>query len=74
MKIFILPTAASKHNLGELDEILIIQDLNDLSCCGWRREANKEATKVHPSTAVYFPEGSQENQPSEEGLEVRGLR
>jgi hypothetical protein len=47
-----------------LDENLIIQDFNDLSCCGWRGEANKEGAKVHPSTAVCFSAGSQENQQS----------
>lgn len=33
-KIFIQSTVASKHNWCNLDEILIIQDFNDLSCCG----------------------------------------
>lgn len=54
---------ASKHNRCDLDEILITQDFNDLSCCGWRGEASKLTAKVHPSPAIYFPTGSQENQP-----------
>ena len=54
-KIFIHSSVASKHNWCNLDEILIIRDFNDLSCCGWTGEANKEAAKVHPSTAGCFP-------------------
>lgn len=54
-KIFIHSTVASKHNWYNLDEILIIRDFNDLTCCGWTGEANKETAKVHPSAAACFP-------------------
>lgn len=54
-KIFIHSTVASKHNWRNLDEILIIQDFNDLSCCGWRGDANKEGAKGQPITAARFP-------------------
>lgn len=54
-KIFIHCSVASKQNWCNLDEILIIWDFNDLSCCGWTGEANKEAAKVHASTAACFP-------------------
>lgn len=54
-KIFIHSAVACKHNWCSLDEILIIRDFNDFSCCGWTGEANKEAAKVHPSTAARFP-------------------
>ena len=55
---------ASKHTWWNLDEILITRDFNDLSCCGWRGEANGEEAKVHPSTASHFPSALQKSQHS----------
>lgn len=40
-KIFIPSIVATKQRPFNLDERLITQDLNDLSCCGWRREAKR---------------------------------